>query len=180
MKKKSIFTALAIAGALAFIPGCARETPMARSNEVVNEPWFVHGQQQQQPSQTMQQRPLTEERLLTNFDNLKGMKIQNSRGEELGSVDKLIVDIQLDKIAYAVVSTGGIWNLEGGKAVVPWNAFQLLPARDGGEQVLILNVAPEQLAIAPPGDIEQVLSAEMGRRIHQFYGVSPYWTETTR
>lgn len=176
MKKRSAFTTLAVVGALAFIPGCAsRYDQQARSSEVVNEPWFV----QQPPSQTLQQRQQMEvqQQQLTAFEDLKNIKIQNARGEELGSVDKLIVDTQQDKIAYAVVSTGAAWNLEGGKAVVPWNAFRFQPARAGGEHVLTLDVSPEQLAIAPPGDIENVLNPEMGRRIHQFYGVSPYWME---
>jgi sporulation protein YlmC with PRC-barrel domain len=177
MKKKSTFTALAIAAVLAFIPACAsRYDQQTRSSEVVNEPWFVH-QQEQQPSQTMQQRLPMDGQQLTDFEDLKNIRVQNSLGEELGSVDKLIVDTQLDRIAYAVVSTGGAWNLEGGKAVVPWNAFQFQPARDGGEQVLILNIPREQLAIAPPGDIENVLNPELGRQIHEFYGVSPYWTK---
>jgi sporulation protein YlmC with PRC-barrel domain len=177
MKKTSAFTALAVAGALALIPACASmDRQQARSNEVKNEPWFVQ-QQTPPPSQTMQQHQQREGQQLTSFEDLKGMRIQNTLGEELGSIDRLIVDTQQDKIAYVVVSTGGAWNLQGGKALVPWNAFQMQPTREGGEQVLILNIPREQLAIAPPGDIESVLNPELGRLIHEFYGVSPYWTQ---
>lgn len=185
MKKNSAFTALAVVGALAFIPACAsRDIQQARSSETVRgETWTVQQQppsqtiQQQPPSQTMQQRRQMEGQQLTSFEDLEGMRIQNALGEELGSIDKLIVDTRQDTIAYAIVSTGGAWNLQGGKAIVPWNAFTFQPTREGSEQVLILNLPREQLAIAPPVDVESVLNPEMGRLIHEFYGVSPYWME---
>jgi sporulation protein YlmC with PRC-barrel domain len=178
MKRKIALTALAVAGAVGFIPACAsRYDQQAQTSETVNQPWFVETQptDQQSRTQAIQQRQQLNEQQLASAEDLKDMKIQNAQGEDIGAVDKVIVDTQQDKIAYLVVSTGGFWGMGGQKAVVPWNAFQIQQGARN-EPVLVLNVPQERLRDAPRGDID-ALDREQAQEIHQFYGVSPYWTE---
>lgn len=189
MKNKIVLTAATIAGVVAFVPAYAsRYDQQARTQGSVNEPWFVKAepppqfaqarQQDQQPqSQAMQQGQQTEGQQLTSFEEIKEMSIQNAQGDDLGSIDKLIVDTQREKIAYVVVSTSGIWDFGGQTAIVPWNAFQIQSGGDRGERVLVLDMSQQDLMSAPRGDIGKVIDPEQARMIHKFYGVSPYWTE---
>ncbi len=154
---------------------------------------------QQKQTATNQQQSRYAQQLLT-ADKLNGMQIQNQQGEDIGSVDQVILDAKEGKLAYVVVSTGGLWGIGGQKAIVPWNALHLQSeqalqrqtaqqqgqagqqgqtAQQGqaqqGQQVLVLNVQKDQLKNAPQGDLQNVLDRQQGVQIHKFYGVAPYW-----
>lgn len=106
-------------------------------------------------------------------DDLKNFTVQDTRGEKVGKVSQVLVDVDSGRIGYAVVSSGGFLGMGGQKYIVPFNALK------SGEkgQTLTLDIQKDQLKQAPKGDIEQVMNRETGREIHQFYGVSPYWEE---
>lgn len=182
MKKNIVFTAVALAGSLALAPHAWAQQydQQQRSQQRQQQPGYTGQQQkrQQQTNTTQQQSRYSQQ--LAAVDDVKDMKIQNAQGEDLGSIDKVVVDTQQGRIAYLVVSTGGLWGLGGEKAIVPWNAFQMRQGRDreAENQVLVLNLPKEQLKNAPHGDFETVLTdRDQARQVHQFYGVSPYWEE---
>ncbi|MBE0597547.1 MAG: PRC-barrel domain-containing protein, partial [Desulfuromonadales bacterium] len=183
--RKDLFTALALAGALAIAPAAWGQQATPRGTE--SQPGYgqqrseqpAAGQQQRQQA-TEQQRQQARDQYsqqLTTIDDLKGMDIQTAQGESLGSVDKVVIDTKEGKVAYVVVTTGGLWGIGGEQAVVPWNAFQMRQAQDQDEQVLVLSFQEEQLKNAPEADVEQGINRQQAQQIHQFYGVSPYWEE---
>jgi sporulation protein YlmC with PRC-barrel domain len=108
-------------------------------------------------------------------DDLKNFTVQDTRGEKIGKVSQVLVDLDSGRIGYAVVSSGGFLGMGGEKYIVPFNALKSGERR----QTLTLDVQKDQLRQAPKGDMEQVMSRESGREIHQFYGVSPYWEENS-
>ncbi len=145
-------------------------------------------EQQQKQQQTGQEQPKMAAgqqkqdqyaQQLQNSDDIQGMKIQNQQGEEVGSIDKVVIDTQAGQVAYVVLTSGGFWGIGGEKVVVPWNALKMQPTEQAqaGQQgpVLVLNVTKDQLKQAPQGDLKKTLDRNQGREIHQYYGVSPYW-----
>jgi sporulation protein YlmC with PRC-barrel domain len=113
---------------------------------------------------------------LFSLDDLEGIEIHTQQGEELGTVDQLVIDIDEGRVAYVIVSSGGLLGIGARTVVVPWTAFVLpsqLPQDD--DLVLVLNVEREQFRNAPQGDLETVLDREQGVVIHRYYGVAPYW-----
>ncbi len=154
-------------------------------------------QQKQQQASQQQQKSQYAQHLMTP-DKIDGMKIQNQQGEEIGTVDKVVLDSEQGQIAYIVVSSGGFWGIGGDKAVIPWKAVKLQQQNQQqqgqqgqqqgvaqqqqgqgqqGQPVLVLNATKDQLMNAPQGEIQDTLDRQRAEQIHKYYGVAPYWED---
>jgi sporulation protein YlmC with PRC-barrel domain len=180
MKKSIYVSALAAGCSLLFAAGgIAAEQKSQSEQQMERERQGVSQQQEQQKEQQQarqegQQKSQYAQQLMT-ANEIEGMKIQNQQGEEIGSVDKVVLDSQDGQIAYVVVTSGGFWGMGGEKAVIPWKAVQLQQQAEGDKPMLMVNVSKEQLKNAPQGDIQEILDRRQAEQIHQYYGVAPYW-----
>ncbi len=98
-----------------------------------------------------------------------GNRVDNAQGDEIGTISKLIVDDTTGQIGYAIVKSSG---MGGEHYIVPWNALSQRPQTEK----FILHISQDKLKEAPTGDT--VADREEGMKIHQFYGVAPYWEES--
>jgi sporulation protein YlmC with PRC-barrel domain len=97
----------------------------------------------QQTNQTInpnQPSPLSDQMsasrpLLERADNLIGAKVVNERGEQLGTIEDIVLTPDRSGINYAVLSHGWSWGGGGKLFAVPWSQFQVRP----GERVLVLS-----------------------------------------
>ncbi|MBS1189767.1 MAG: hypothetical protein H6R10_1559 [Rhodocyclaceae bacterium] len=76
---------------------------------------------------------------------LIGMTVKNAQGETLGKIDDLVVDVNNERIYYAVLASGGILGMGGKLFAYPVSLFR--PGADKDE--LALNVDKERLKKAP-------------------------------
>ena len=169
MKKSIYVSALAAGCSLLFAAGgiAAEEKSKSEQREQEKQGYSLQQARQEQKSPYAQQ--------LMTADDLGGAKIQNQQGEEIGSVDKVVLDSKDGQIAYVVVTSGGFWGVGGEKAVIPWKAVQLQQEAGEDEPILTVNVSKEQLMNAPQGDVEEIMDRQQAEQIHQYYGVAPYW-----
>ena len=117
-------------------------------------------------------------RRVLSASTLKGDKVRNSAGEDLGVVDELMIDLGSGRIAYAVVSFGGMLRMGNKLFAVPWNAMQV----DEDEKCLILNVDKRTLETAPGFDKDNwpdMADVSWGSSVYKHYGATPYWDERT-
>ena len=86
-------------------------------------------------------------RVHTNYrlSPLIGSKVKNMAGEDLGTLEEFMVDIEQGRIIYAVLSFGGFMGLGNKLFAVPWRALILKPQ----ENIFVLNVEKEKLENAP-------------------------------
>src|SRR5687767_3366358 len=56
---------------------------------------------------------------------LKGDKVVNMRGEDLGEIEDIMLDVQSGRIAYAVMSFGGVMGIGEKLFAIPWSALVL-------------------------------------------------------
>ena len=105
-----------------------------------------------------------------------GNKVVNPSGELLGNLKELVLDLEEERIAYAVLSFGGFMGLGDKLFAIPWEALVLNPK----DYTFILNVEKEVLEKAPgfdkdhwPDDAEY--EAGWLLDIYEYYGYSPYW-----
>lgn len=81
-------------------------------------------------------------------DSLLGIQVVNSRGEELGTVDDIILEDN-GRLVGLVLSTGGFLGLGAKRVAISWNeANDLTGATD--TEALTVNLTKDQLAAAPP------------------------------
>ena len=107
-----------------------------------------------------------------------GDKVINPQGEHLGEIKELMIDLDLGRVAYAVLSFGGVMGLGEKLFAIPFQALQLRPDR----HEFVLNVDKEKLKKAPGFDKNNWPSTAdrtWGAQIHKYYGYEPYW-ETSR
>src|SRR5688572_32978390 len=62
---------------------------------------------------------------LMGADTLVGNDVYNHKGEDLGDVKEIMLDMRTGKVAYAVLSFGGFLGMGEKLFAVPWNALTL-------------------------------------------------------
>ncbi|TGC10708.1 PRC-barrel domain-containing protein [Methanolobus halotolerans] len=81
--------------------------------------------------------------------SLEGDKIVNDKGEDLGSIKDIVIDITNNSVAYVVISFGGFMGVADKLFGVPIEALRKMP---GKKDTFILNMDKERLKDAPGFD----------------------------
>lgn len=81
-------------------------------------------------------------------DSLKGNKVRNAQGENLGKVEDFMLDTSTGKVSYAVLSFGGLFGIGDKLFAVPLQA--MTPDTENHE--FVLNESKERLERAPGFD----------------------------
>ena len=111
---------------------------------------------------------------LMGANTLLGNDVCNADGDELGDIKEFMIDMATGKIAYAVLSFGGLLGMGGKLFAVPWSALTL----DTANKRFTLNVPKDTLKDAPGFDKEHWPSMSdqtWAAGVHKFYG-APYST----
>jgi hypothetical protein len=101
-------------------------------------------------------------------------RVKSPQGEDLGKIEEIVIDMELGRVAYAILSFGGFLGLGNKWVPVPWDALALQP----DEKVLVLNIEKEKLQRAPnfePSTLPDLANRQWGAVIHTYYGYPPYW-----
>ena len=101
-------------------------------------------------------------------------RVKSPQGEDLGKIEEVMIDMDLKRVAYAVLSFGGFLGVGNKWVPVPWDALALLP----DEKVLVLNIDKEKIQKAPnfePATLPDLANRQWGAVIHTYYGYPPYW-----
>ena len=78
-------------------------------------------------------------------DKVHGTKIYSATGDNLGSVDVVIIDEKSGNIAYAILSVGGFLGIGGRYYPLPWSMLRFDTALGG----YVANIDRAQLKGAP-------------------------------
>ena len=108
--------------------------------------------------------------LVLTASTLKGDKVVNHTGEDLGKIEEIMLDLDHGRIAFAVLFLG-----MGDKLfAIPWQAF----AVDTAQKRLILNTQKELLEKATGFDKDKwpnMADPAWGTTVYGYYGYKPYW-----
>lgn len=111
--------------------------------------------------------------------SILGAKVVNEEGEDLGTIEDLVIDTKDNRVAYAILSLGGFWGMGDKQFAIPWEAI----AFDISAKTAVLNVDKERLKNAPGFDRDQwpnMTDTTWGSQIHSHYGLTPYWERVAR
>ena len=106
-------------------------------------------------------------------EKIIGSKVINVKGETLGKIDNLVVDIDTGKIVYAVLESGGFLGIGDKLLPVPWESLAALPS----EGIFFLNQSKEQMEKAPAFDknnLPNMGDMHWGEGIFKHYGAPGY------
>ncbi len=105
---------------------------------------------------------------------LTGACVASPEGQDLGSVEEIMIDEVSGAIAYAVLSFDPFMRMGDSLFAVPWKALTY----DGEKKKLILNVTLETLEEAPGfarRDWPDMADPDWGKVIYHYYGHRPFW-----
>src|SRR5476651_740958 len=109
-----------------------------------------------------------------------GCKIENPKGESLGKVESLMVDLSDGRILYAVLSFGGFLGMGDKLFPIPLSSFSFRTDREGRLERCILNVDKDTLKNAPGYERDKLPDSAdrtFASKVYTHYGVTPYWEE---
>lgn len=103
---------------------------------------------------------------------LKENKVVNKTGEDIGKIEKLMIDLADGRIAYAVLSFGGILDKGDKLFAIPWQALSIRLH----EHAFVLDIPRDVLERAEGFDKSKwPLTREELSRTYTYYGYQPYW-----
>jgi sporulation protein YlmC with PRC-barrel domain len=109
------------------------------------------------------------------FDKLKGMKVQDKTGEDVGKISDAVFDTQSGRVEFLILSSSSA--LGGGhkRIAIPVQALQFQP----DHKTAMVNVDREKLKNAPEARADMSYSRDFARQVDQYYGVSPSFGGST-
>ncbi len=102
-------------------------------------------------------------------EDIRGRRIVDSVGEEVGTVDDLMIDDREGKVRFLLAGSGGFLGLGETKFLIPVDAI----TRIAGDTVHI-NQTRRRVAGAPRYDPELTDQTYLDS-VYGYYGYSPYW-----
>jgi sporulation protein YlmC with PRC-barrel domain len=118
--------------------------------------------------------PSLHDAVLLRSKTLFDYRVKSPQGEDLGRIEEVMIDMEVGRVAYAVLSFGGFLGLGNKWVPVPWDAVALRPA----EKVLLLTIDKDKLQKAPNFEgttLPELANRQWGAVIHTYYGYPPYW-----
>ncbi len=112
-------------------------------------------------------------------DTLEGDKVVNRQGQDLGTIQDIMIDVQRGRVAYAVLSCGGFLGIGDKLFAIPWGALTL----DADRHCFVMDADPQRFSEAPGFDKDHwpaMADNTWATQVHDFYGVRPYWSDTTQ
>lgn len=110
---------------------------------------------------------------LISSEKVAGTDVYNTAGESLGEVHDVMIDKLSGRVAYAVMAFGGLLGMGVKYHPLPWSSLTYDTDKGG----YVVNLSREQLEGAPvfAEDAEPQWDREYEKRIHDYYGIVPYW-----
>ena len=105
---------------------------------------------------------------------LKGNRVTNVNGEDLGRVEEIMIDLERARVAYVVLSFGSHVRGKDKLFAVPWEVLSI----SHHDKKFILNVSEETLKEAPGFDKDDWPDSADLRwltDVYACYNCRPYW-----
>jgi sporulation protein YlmC with PRC-barrel domain len=102
-------------------------------------------------------------------------RVVNLAGEDIGRIEELMVDVVSGRVAYAVLSFGGVLGFGGKLFAMPWSAITV----DEIKQRFLVNVTRDALEKMPGFDKDHwpdLSDLDYANGVYRQWGVTPYWT----
>ena len=102
---------------------------------------------------------------------LIGDKVVNQKNEDIGTIEEFMIALDSGRIAYAVMSFGGMLHFGNKFFAVPWKVLRV----DQDNKCFVINVDKERLEKAPGFDKDHWpdMTPEWTSEVNSFYEYTP-------
>ena len=63
--------------------------------------------------------------MIVSCSRLAGDYVVSHRGEDVGQIERIMIDVASGRVAHAVVACGGVYGIGERHYAIPWSAFRL-------------------------------------------------------
>jgi sporulation protein YlmC with PRC-barrel domain len=102
--------------------------------------------------------------------DIRGYRVLDKDGNNLGKVDALLIDEQEEKVRFFEVATGGFLGMGKDRSFIPVDAITNI-----GDKDVHLNLLTDTVAGSPPYDPDLVDDSVFFYDTYGYYGFLPYW-----
>ncbi len=117
---------------------------------------------------------------LISADKVEGTPVHSRDGEDLGTIERIMIDKPSGKVAYAVMAFGGVLGMGKERRSLPWQVLTY----DTSQEAYVVDMDTERLRSAPALEEDNEgfdwSNRDWGQRLHDYYGASPYWSDSPR
>ena len=103
-------------------------------------------------------------------EDIRGRMVKDASGEDLGTVDDLLIDAAERRVRFLVVASGGFLGIGEDKSYLPVDAIVSV-----ADEIRI-DRDRDAVAGAPAYNPELVNEQEYNERTFDYYGFMPFWT----
>jgi sporulation protein YlmC with PRC-barrel domain len=105
---------------------------------------------------------------------LQGDRVVDPQGRDVGRVEAIMLDVQLGRVAYVVLSFGGFLGIGDKLFAVPWSSLVV----DEHNKRFVVDLTKEQLEKAPGFDKNHwpdLSDLDYAVGVYRHYNAAPYW-----
>ena len=103
--------------------------------------------------------------------DVNGTRVYSPSGDQLGSIDHLVIDKHSGNIAYAVMAFGGFLGMGADHHPIPWKKLRYDTELGG----YVTDISQSQLEGAPSRPDDWRDNRDWATKNYGYYGVNPYW-----
>lgn len=104
-------------------------------------------------------------------EDIRGRTVRNTDGEELGTVESLLIDTGEEKIRFIRVEHGGILGFGATPSFIPVEAVTEVK-----EDEVVVDLSKERLAGAPRYDPDLIDQRPYYESLYGYYGYPSFWS----
>ena len=108
---------------------------------------------------------------LISSEDVNGTEVYDLKGQQIGSIDHLMIDKLSGRVTYAVMSFGGFLVLGHSHYPIPWGALKYDTSLGG----FVTGITERQLKDAPAFSDDAWTDRNWEKSTYQHYNVAPYW-----
>ncbi len=107
--------------------------------------------------------------LANSADDIRGRRVFDSSGEEVGEIDDLLIDDREKRVRFMRIASGGFLGIGSQKTLIPIDAITRID-----DKVVHINLMRDRVAGAPAYD-PQLVTEDYYANIYGYYGLAPFW-----
>ena len=111
---------------------------------------------------------------LISSEKVGGSSVENTRGDNLGHIEEVMIDKISGRVAYAVLNYGSFLGMGGKLFAMPWDMLKYNPQRDA----YVVDIPEERLKDAPSFDAgtqPKWGDRTYDKQLHDYYGSRSDW-----
>ncbi|MBE0011072.1 PRC-barrel domain-containing protein [Arthrobacter sp. AET 35A] len=112
----------------------------------------------------------TDQTVATSDEDIRGRTVRDKNGDDIGTIDDLLIDEGENKVRFLEVGSGGILGLGQNKSFIPVDSIT------GVEDDVHINQTREHVAGAPAYNPELTEQSSFYEDIYSYYGTTPFWS----